>query len=167
VSTHVLWISDCPLLSYVVFITADHGNAEQMLDKKGKANPAHTYNQVPFIVLGVDKGVSLRKNLTIGDLAPSALQLRGIEKPASWNRQSCFEGEHKWDDKHRKIMRLILDGYGSRKDSNGNAMALAAEKLGKPLHMDRWMTGEDGAIATLADASGTSTSETLQLPSCR
>jgi hypothetical protein len=48
-------------------------------------------------------------------------------------------------------MRLVLDGYGIRKDPHGNAMAAAAAKKGSALHMDRWMAGEDGRHSILAD----------------
>jgi hypothetical protein len=52
----------------------------------------------------------------------------------------------------RKIMRLVLDGYGVREAESGNAMAAAAKKKGSPLHMDRWMAGQDGARAVLSPA---------------
>jgi 2,3-bisphosphoglycerate-independent phosphoglycerate mutase len=81
---------------YVVFVTGDHGNAEEMLGAGGKANPSHTTNKVPFVVLGLDAaeraGLSLRADTTIGDLAPCAMQLRGMPPSAAWDRQSAFVG---------------------------------------------------------------------------
>ena len=41
-----------------------------------------------------------------------------------------------------------------REAKDGNAMALAAERKGAPLHMDRWMAGQDGALHVPAEASG-------------
>jgi len=140
---------------YTVFITGDHGNAEEMFDEKGRANPAHTSNKVPMVVLGQQPGekFTVMKDSTIGQYALSALALRGITPPSSWNLVSALEGTIK-PNKDRKIMRIVLDGYGVREDEYGNAMAQAAKKKGSPLNMDRWMKGEDGAVYAPAEASG-------------
>jgi bisphosphoglycerate-independent phosphoglycerate mutase (AlkP superfamily)/enoyl-CoA hydratase/carnithine racemase len=139
----------------IVILFADHGNGEQMLHEDGAANPAHTSNPVPFIVLGLDKDeqVTVRPDVTIGDLAPTVMALRGITPPSSWDRQSALVGTLK-PRKDRKIIKICLDGYGLRQEREGNAMAAAAERKGSPLHIDRWMAGEDGAIAAPANASG-------------
>ncbi|KAA8497012.1 2,3-bisphosphoglycerate-independent phosphoglycerate mutase [Porphyridium purpureum] len=141
---------------YTVFITGDHGNAEEMFNpKNGRANPAHTSNKVPFIVLGQAEGESFTVDpeISIGQMGVCALQMRGLDAPASWDLSSALNGTVK-PDKMRKIMRIILDGYGVRDDEYGNAMAHAAKKKGSPLHMDRWMNGEDGAVSARAEASG-------------
>jgi len=143
---------------YTVMITGDHGNAEQMLNKSnGRANPAHTSNKVPFIILGLkeeEKGLKINENMAISDMAPTALALRGIPMPESWDRASVLSGDSIVGEKSRKILRIILDGYGLNEDAYGNAMAQAAIKKGSDLHMDRWMKGEDGAISAAAEASG-------------
>eukprot|EP00899_Mesostigma_viride_P010167 jgi/Mesvir1/19151/Mv01174-RA.1 len=140
---------------YVVMITGDHGNAEQMLHENGKANPAHTTNKVPYIILGLgDRKCSIKpEGLTIGCMAPTSLHLLGIAPPASWDRESALEGDVK-PSKDAKVFKIILDGYGLRDEEYGNAMFAAAQKKGSPLHMDRWMKGEDGALAAPAEASG-------------
>lgn len=141
---------------YTVIITADHGNAEEMIKKKtGKAAPSHTKNKVPFIVLGLgkDEKCTIDNDPTIGAMAPTAMQLRGMALPASWNKKSALTGTVN-ASKNRKIIRLILDGYGVRDDKFGNVMDKAATALGRPLHMDRWMAGEDGALSVRAEASG-------------
>jgi len=63
-------------------VTADHGNAEKMLDENGKPYTAHTYNRVPFILIDEDKwkSVSLKRG-RISDIAPTMLFLMGIEIP--------------------------------------------------------------------------------------
>ncbi|MBL53704.1 MAG: phosphoglycerate mutase (2,3-diphosphoglycerate-independent) [Alteromonadaceae bacterium] len=61
-------------------ITADHGNAEQMVDKaSGQAHTAHTSEPVPFIYFGRD--AEARKGGTLSDVAPTILHLIGMEQP--------------------------------------------------------------------------------------
>ena len=58
----------------VAIITADHGNAEQMIDyKTGEPHTAHTTNPVPLILYGVE-GVKLKEG-KLADLAPTMLSL--------------------------------------------------------------------------------------------
>jgi 2,3-bisphosphoglycerate-independent phosphoglycerate mutase len=61
----------------VALITADHGNAEQMLAPDGKPHTAHTSNHVPFVLS--DTKASLREGGELADLAPTALRLLGLE----------------------------------------------------------------------------------------
>ena len=60
-------------------VTADHGNAEQMLEPDGSPNTAHSLNPVPFIVTA--DGVELADGGILADVAPTALELLGIEQP--------------------------------------------------------------------------------------
>ncbi|MDD4569013.1 MAG: 2,3-bisphosphoglycerate-independent phosphoglycerate mutase [Tepidanaerobacteraceae bacterium] len=63
-----------------LLLTADHGNAEQMLDyKTGEAYTAHTCNKVPLILIS-DKSYKLKPG-KLADIAPTMLKLLGIEKP--------------------------------------------------------------------------------------
>ena len=64
----------------VLCITADHGNADCMINPDGKVNTAHTTNPVPFVVC-CDKA-SLRDGGRLSDIAPTMLDIMGIEKPA-------------------------------------------------------------------------------------
>ncbi|WCK54117.1 2,3-bisphosphoglycerate-independent phosphoglycerate mutase [Aneurinibacillus sp. Ricciae_BoGa-3] len=63
----------------VALITADHGNADIILDEKGNPVTSHTTNPVPFIL--TKKGVELRKDGILADIAPTMLKLLGIEQP--------------------------------------------------------------------------------------
>ena len=67
----------------ITLITADHGNAEQMIDPKtGQPHTAHTTNPVPFHLIDEDSiGVKLREGGALEDVAPTMLSLLGIEKP--------------------------------------------------------------------------------------
>ena len=62
----------------ISIITADHGNAEQMIDDEGNPFTAHTTNLVPFVIIGVD--VKLREG-RLADIAPTMLDLMGLSKP--------------------------------------------------------------------------------------
>ena len=64
---------------YTVLVIADHGNSDVMINEDGSPNTAHTTNLVPFIV--VDKQKFLVKDGKLGDLAPTILQLMGVEIP--------------------------------------------------------------------------------------
>jgi 2,3-bisphosphoglycerate-independent phosphoglycerate mutase len=65
-----------------VLITADHGNADHMLEPDGSPNTAHSVNPVPLIVV-IESGapLSLRDGGILADVAPTALDVLGIEKP--------------------------------------------------------------------------------------
>lgn len=64
----------------VLCITADHGNADCMIDCDGKINTAHTTNPVPFVVCC--DGISLHNGGKLSDIAPTMLDIMNIEKPA-------------------------------------------------------------------------------------
>jgi 2,3-bisphosphoglycerate-independent phosphoglycerate mutase len=60
-------------------VTADHGNADHMLEPDGSANTAHSLNPVPLIVTA--SGVMLRSGGVLADVAPTVLELLGIAQP--------------------------------------------------------------------------------------
>ncbi|GEL76590.1 2,3-bisphosphoglycerate-independent phosphoglycerate mutase [Tenuibacillus multivorans] len=70
-------------------ITADHGNADQVLNDDGSPMTAHTTNPVPVIV--TKEGVELRDGGILGDLAPTILELLSIEKPEEMTGQSLIK----------------------------------------------------------------------------
>ena len=73
----------------VILITADHGNAEQMLDyKTGEPHTAHTTNPVPLILYGMD-GVTLKSG-KLADLAPTMLDIMGLDKPEEMTGESLL-----------------------------------------------------------------------------
>ena len=73
----------------VVFITSDHGNSELMVDyKTGEPYTANTSNKVPFIIYGVD-GIKL-KDGKLADVAPTLLDVMGIEKPSEMTGESLI-----------------------------------------------------------------------------
>ena len=72
----------------VVLITADHGNADKMLDTDGGAFTAHTTNPVPLILVGEDRDL---KPGRLADLAPTMLEILGIGKPADMTGESLLK----------------------------------------------------------------------------
>jgi 2,3-bisphosphoglycerate-independent phosphoglycerate mutase len=73
-----------------ILVTADHGNAESMLDKEsGGVVTAHTSNKVPLILVG-ETGVKLREGV-LADLAPTILDLMKLEKPEEMTGTSLIE----------------------------------------------------------------------------
>jgi 2,3-bisphosphoglycerate-independent phosphoglycerate mutase len=75
-------------------ITADHGNADHMLEPDGSPNTAHSMNPVPLIV--TVPGLSLRDGGVLADVAPTLLQVLGIEQPEAMTGRSLVadEAEH-------------------------------------------------------------------------
>jgi 2,3-bisphosphoglycerate-independent phosphoglycerate mutase len=65
-----------------IVITADHGNAEKMLDVEGKPVTSHTTNKVPFILVN-EEGFRLKdmKDAKLANIAPTVIDLMGLEKP--------------------------------------------------------------------------------------
>ena len=74
-----------------VMITADHGNAEYMLEPDGTINTAHTINPVPLMML--DESVVLREGAGLSDLAPTLLCFLGLDVPAEMSGRSLCSGE--------------------------------------------------------------------------
>jgi 2,3-bisphosphoglycerate-independent phosphoglycerate mutase len=75
----------------VALVTADHGNAEEMLDPEGKPQTAHTSNPVPLSV--TDAGVSLREDGELSDLVPTAIALLGLAKPLQMSGHNLLVGD--------------------------------------------------------------------------
>ncbi len=74
--------------NYTTLIIADHGNCETMINPDGSPNTAHTTNPVPIIL--VDKELKSIHDGVLGDLAPTILELMGIEKPAVMTSHSLL-----------------------------------------------------------------------------
>lgn len=73
---------------YTTIIIADHGNCETMINPDGSPNTAHTTNPVPIIL--VDPELKNIKDGVLGDIAPTILELMGIEKPAVMTGRSLL-----------------------------------------------------------------------------
>jgi 2,3-bisphosphoglycerate-independent phosphoglycerate mutase len=74
----------------VCIVTADHGNADEMLEEDGSPDTAHSLNPVPLIVTSAD--VALGDPGVLADVTPTALALLGIEQPAAMTGRSLLAG---------------------------------------------------------------------------
>ena len=75
----------------VLFICADHGNAEVMVDEAtGEPWTAHTTNQVPFVLVGADPAYKLREGGRLCDIVPTLIELMGLEKPKEMTGESLL-----------------------------------------------------------------------------
>jgi len=74
--------------NYTTIVIADHGNCETMINSDGSPNTAHTTNPVPIIL--VDKELKAIHDGVLGDIAPTILDLMGVEKPEVMNRHSLL-----------------------------------------------------------------------------
>ena len=74
-----------------LFVCADHGNAEQMIeDDTTEPFTAHTTNPVPFILVNADPTYTLRTGGTLADIAPTLLELMGMEQPKEMTGKSLL-----------------------------------------------------------------------------
>jgi 2,3-bisphosphoglycerate-independent phosphoglycerate mutase len=109
---------------YVSFITADHGNLEEMITPNGAPHVAHTTNPVPLILIDpVSSSVINLCDGKLADLAPTVLSALGLSQP------SCMEGitltlDHVWGGQ-RRVLLIILDGWGIGKHDGTNPIHLA------------------------------------------
>ncbi len=75
----------------VMFICADHGNAEQLIDyETGEPFTAHTTNPVPFLLVNADPSLGLREGGCLADIAPTLIELMGMEQPAEMTGKSLL-----------------------------------------------------------------------------
>ena len=74
-----------------MFICADHGNAEQLVDyETGAPFTAHTTNPVPFILVNADPVYKLREHGCLADIIPTMIELMGMEQPAEMTGKSLL-----------------------------------------------------------------------------
>ena len=75
----------------VMFICADHGNAEQLVDyETGAPFTAHTTNPVPFILVNADPSYKLREGGCLADIVPTLIELMGMEQPVEMTGKSLL-----------------------------------------------------------------------------
>lgn len=75
----------------ILFICADHGNAEQMIDyTTGNPHTAHTTNPVPFILVNADPSYGLAEGGCLADIAPTLIELMGLTQPQEMTGHSLL-----------------------------------------------------------------------------
>ena len=74
-----------------MLLTADHGNCDMMVDPEtGEPHTAHTLNPVPVVLIGAPEGVTLRAGGKLADLAPTVLDLMGLDQPLEMTGRSLI-----------------------------------------------------------------------------
>lgn len=82
----------CKKHDIIMLLTADHGNSEVMVNyETGKPMTAHTTNEVPFVLINAPKEVELKETGALCNIAPTILQLMGIEKPQEMECESLIK----------------------------------------------------------------------------
>ncbi|MDE6016296.1 MAG: 2,3-bisphosphoglycerate-independent phosphoglycerate mutase [Acetatifactor sp.] len=75
----------------VLFICADHGNAEMLVDDEtGEPFTAHTTNQVPFLLVNYDENYTLRENGCLADIVPTLIEIMGKKQPEEMTGKSLL-----------------------------------------------------------------------------
>jgi 2,3-bisphosphoglycerate-independent phosphoglycerate mutase len=126
IDRHLGSVLTCALAAgYAVGITADHGNLEQLWTEEGKPHVAHTENPVRLFVLDPLSPVSPRvQDGRLADLAPTLLAALGLPAPAAMTGRNLVPG-HAWGGP-RKVLLIILDGWGVGAPDDSNPIHLAA-----------------------------------------
>ncbi|MEG0048859.1 MAG: phosphoglycerate mutase (2,3-diphosphoglycerate-independent) [Clostridia bacterium] len=132
---------------YVTLVTADHGNLERMLTPKGTPDVAHTTNPVPFVLIDpqTNASVKLKDGLSLSSVAPTILQIMGIEKPDTMTAESLLTAP--LSSEGRKAVLVILDGWGMGEQDETNPIYLG--------ETEPWKTLLSAHPHTLLSACGT------------
>ncbi|MEW5902104.1 MAG: alkaline phosphatase family protein [Acidobacteriota bacterium] len=105
-------------------VTSDHGTVEEWLYPDGQVNTGHTKNPVPIILADyspeAEKRLTLKNRGELADVAPTILDLLGLKRPAEMTGESLVTPRSLRQARRRKIVLLILDGWGLREEAYGN-----------------------------------------------
>ena len=111
----------------IAIVTADHGTVEKWYYPDGTIDTGHTDSPVPFILIAPNlPELKIRDGGTLIDIAPTVLELLGVEKPTEMTGTSLLKGFSEELPKNPRVALFILDGWGVREDTWGN-LILEAE----------------------------------------
>lgn len=130
----------------VSVVTADHGTVERWRYPEGTIDTGHTSSPVPLVIDGIN-GTEMTEEGTLTDVAPTLLDLLGIEKPAEMTGDSLIKGQVK---PKKRIMLVILDGWGHNDDEYGNMIRLSKT----PNFDELWSTRPHVLLAAAGEAVG-------------
>lgn len=137
-----------------LLVTSDHGTVEEWLYPDGTVNTGHTANPVPFILADFSEGnpapVRLKKDGELADVAPSILELLEIPKPSEMTGQSLLLGRRKKGVPGKKVVLLILDGWGMREEARGNLI----REAGTPVFDGLWGSFPGALLESSGEAVG-------------
>jgi 2,3-bisphosphoglycerate-independent phosphoglycerate mutase len=110
----------------VTLITADHGTAEKWLYPDGSIDTGHTNSPVPFLVVYPEEKYHrdlLRPDGELSDIAPTVLEILGLPQPMEMTGKSLYIKPPL--NGPRRVLLILLDGWGYREDPYGNLIAQA------------------------------------------
>lgn len=135
-------VQACQEKKITLIVTSDHGTVEEWYYPDGAINTGHTRNPVPFILIDFARSRSgensdnLRPAGELIDVAPTILNLLGIKAPEEMEGTNLVINPEFISPPRAKILLLILDGWGMRKETQGNLIARA-----RTPHFDSLWTG--------------------------
>ena len=110
-------------LGLTTIVTADHGTVEKWLYPDGKIDTGHTNSPVPFILVEPDarirEKIRIREGGALTDIAPTVLQIMGIQKPKIMTGESLIT-QSPYGSTNRRLMLIVLDGWGHSDETRGN-----------------------------------------------
>lgn len=122
-------IQGCRATRTTLVVTSDHGTVEEWLYPDGTINTGHTKNPVPFMLADFSsddpQSFALHQDGELADIAPTLLDLLDVEKPSEMTGVSLLQGYSKEEQTERRVLLLILDGWGMREEKDGNLIAEA------------------------------------------
>jgi 2,3-bisphosphoglycerate-independent phosphoglycerate mutase len=105
-------------MGVAALVTADHGTVEKWYYADGSIDTGHTDSDVPFVFVAPHlRQGGLRDGGTLVDVAPTALDLLGVDKPEAMTGSSLLDSR---PVERSRVALLILDGWGARDDPWGN-----------------------------------------------
>ncbi|MBN1271223.1 MAG: alkaline phosphatase family protein [Candidatus Aminicenantes bacterium] len=142
----------CRENNVTLLVTSDHGTVEEWLYKDGTVNTGHTSNPVPFILADFSTErpfSSLVEQGELSDVAPTVLDLLELEYPEVMTGRSLIRSL-KSKGKQKRIVLLILDGWGIRESTYGNMIREA-----RTGHFDKlWEKYPHTTLAASGEAVG-------------
>jgi len=108
-------------MGVTALVTADHGTVEKWYYPDGTIDTGHTDSPVPFVLVSpYPSGLSVRDGGSLTAVAPTVLDLLGVEKPADMTSVSLIKDGSARRAESQRVALLILDGWGARDDAWGN-----------------------------------------------
>ena len=117
-------VSECRRQAVILVVTADHGTVEEWLYPDGTVNTGHTKNPAPFVLAdfrNTGETPALESQGELADVAPTVLDLLGLPQPAEMTGHSLLIRPLTANlKKASRLVLLVLDGWGYRKEAFGN-----------------------------------------------
>jgi 2,3-bisphosphoglycerate-independent phosphoglycerate mutase len=122
-------IEDCRTQGITLVVTSDHGTVEEWLYSDGTVNTGHTKNPVPFVLADFSAAAQetweLKQEGELADVAPTVLDLLGLATPLEMSGERLILNFPEQEKEERRVLLLILDGWGMREEKEANLIAEA------------------------------------------